>query len=259
METGFTSALTANRAPSTGGSVAGSSETGDTVSTYRNSRADGLRFLMKALDKTSPEDLIAKPVYFTSSNVMCVTGDDPPIYYPMEIGIVKYSLLEGIADPVKDKFHRNIDPGELKCGYASRAKEHVEKTHKMPIWPCLPDSVGSKSRKESVEEQYSQLLHQILAFISDPESYMMDNNGERTLVLFAPEEMVPQMKGILRFLTERCDASDSDLLGLEETIVFLDPAVLLMMYLRKANRNVPYPFCVAQLRKCQYDYTMGKK
>lgn len=51
------------------------------------------------------DDLHHKLIYLIHVNIFCKTDAD--VYYPAEIGIVKFTLEDG----VKDIFHRFIDPG----------------------------------------------------------------------------------------------------------------------------------------------------
>lgn len=56
-------------------------------------------------------DLRDKFIYLIHVNIFCKTDKD--VYFPAEIGLVKFSLREG----VKDILHRYIDPGKRFNGF----------------------------------------------------------------------------------------------------------------------------------------------
>lgn len=50
-------------------------------------------------------------------------------YYPNEIGLLKFSLDQGILETL----HFHLDPGTLPIGYVSEANYRAEKTHQIPF------------------------------------------------------------------------------------------------------------------------------
>ncbi|XP_058446771.1 protein maelstrom homolog isoform X2 [Malaya genurostris] len=89
--------------------------------------------------------------YFISFAYFCVTSSGT--YIPAEMGLVRYSLKDGVMD----KLHMFIDPGKLPLGMAYDAKVHSEGDHQLPI---PPDAKGEKDNDEIILKLFSFLSQQ---------------------------------------------------------------------------------------------------
>lgn len=89
--------------------------------------------------------------YFISFAYFCVTSGGT--YIPAEMGLVRYSLKDGVID----KLHMLIDPGKLPLGMAYDAKQHSESDHQLPI---PPDAMGEKDNDEIILKMFSFLSQQ---------------------------------------------------------------------------------------------------
>lgn len=101
------------------------------------------------LDKAVANNELEKlEFYFISFAYFCVTSGGT--YIPAEMGLVRYSLKDGVMD----KLHMLIDPGKLPLGMAYDAKQHSESDHQLPI---PPDAMGEKDNDEIILKMFSFL------------------------------------------------------------------------------------------------------
>lgn len=104
------------------------------------------------LDKAVANNELEKlEFYFVSFAYFCVTSGGT--YIPAEMGLVRYSLKDGVMD----KLHMFIDPGKLPLGMAYDAKQHSETDHQLPI---PPDAKGEKDNDEIILKMFSFLSQQ---------------------------------------------------------------------------------------------------
>lgn len=86
--------------------------------------------------------------YFISFAYFCVTSAGT--YIPAEMGLVRYSLKDGVMD----KLHMLINPGKLPLGMAYDAKLHSESDHQLKI---PPDAEGEEDNDEIILKLFSFL------------------------------------------------------------------------------------------------------
>lgn len=104
------------------------------------------------LDAATEKNALEKlEFYFISFGYFCVTSAGT--YIPAEMGLVRYSLKDGVVD----KLHMLIDPGKLPLGMAYDAKQHSESDHQLPI---PPDALGEKDNDEIILKLFSFLSQQ---------------------------------------------------------------------------------------------------
>lgn len=119
-------------------------------------------------------------IYIISFNVMVVTRENE--HYPNEIGLVEFSLRDGI----RKIYHAFIDPGQIPIGYFSAAKHHSADSHQLPI----PMS-DAENFNLTLESDYGKILNHILDFTDA-------HKGPK--ILFSHESQVEQTEGSLEFL-----------------------------------------------------------
>lgn len=104
------------------------------------------------LDKAVANNELEKlEFYFISFAYFCVTSGGT--YIPAEMGLVRYSLKDGVMD----KLHMFINPGKLPLGMAYDAKQHSESDHQLPI---PPDAKGEADNDEIILKMFSFLSQQ---------------------------------------------------------------------------------------------------
>ncbi|XP_052900830.1 protein maelstrom homolog [Anopheles moucheti] len=96
------------------------------------------------------------------------------VYLPAELGMVKYSLQDG----VKDRKHLYINPGEIPLGAAYSVHCHTEKTHKLPI----PSNAWGTSSNDEVSEV-------LLSFLAAKDNILQ---------LYTDENSLPSVESMLR-------------------------------------------------------------
>lgn len=151
------------------------------------------------LDKAVANNELEKlEFYFISFAYFCVTSGGT--YIPAEMGVVRYSLKDGIMD----KLHMFIDPGKLPLGMAYDAQQHSESDHQLPI---PPNAMGEKDNDEIILKLFSFLSQQEKMpplFTETTEIKMVENilkgilnqgsMDENTLLVCPLSEMFFQLK-----------------------------------------------------------------
>lgn len=109
-------------------------------------------------------------------------------YIPAEMGVVRYSLRDG----VKDKLHMLIDPGKLPLGFSYDAKVHSESDHQLPI---PPDAMGEKDNDEIVLRLFNFL-----------------SQGEKMPPLFTETTEIRMVENILKGILTQANMDENTLL-----------------------------------------------
>jgi len=94
--------------------------------TISNNREERIRSLSSKFKKIDVKKL---KFYFIKFLNFCKTDDLDPIYVPAEVGLVEYSLEEGITNT----YHKFIKPGPIPPGYASMCKMNSKEYHQIPL------------------------------------------------------------------------------------------------------------------------------
>lgn len=153
------------------------------------------------VDKT----LLEKEFYFISSVFFCQTihGD----IFPAELGLVKFSLNEGIVDSV----HMYINPGKLPLGFSCEAQEVSENTHKLKI---PPNARGLRN--------YRDIQNHILNFLNAGDSVGLP-------VVFTNSNEIKTTVMVLNKIWKECENSDFlKIYGLENLLCRLKEYTLMM-------------------------------
>lgn len=149
-------------------------------------------------DAVAKNELEKLEFYFISFAYFCVTSSGT--YIPAEMGLIRYSLKEGVMD----KLHMRIDPGKLPLGMAYDAKQLSENEHQLPI---PPDAEGEKDNDEIILKLFSFLSQQekMPPLFTDANDIRMVENilkgilnqgamDENTLLVCPLSEMFYQLK-----------------------------------------------------------------
>lgn len=124
--------------------------------------------------------------FFISFAYFCVTSNGT--YIPAEMGLVRYSLRDG----VKDRLHMFIDPGKLPLGFSYDAKVHSESDHGLPI---PPDAMGEKDNDEIVLRLFNFL-----------------SQGEKMPPLFTETTEIKMVENILKGILTQANMDENTLL-----------------------------------------------
>ena len=100
--------------------------------------------------------------YLVHFNILAKTDDTPARFLPCEIGLVEFSLRDG----VKRSLHDFMYPSDVPVGYSYAIRDNAEKTHKLDL-----DQIVHKKPKSSddLANQYSWLLRRIKDFVNPNE------------------------------------------------------------------------------------------
>lgn len=171
------------------------------------------------------------PIYIASFNVLVATREGR--YYPNEIGLVEYTLRDGI----KDSYHCFVDPGKIPQGYSSDAKQHSEKYHQIPF--IMYDFTLAKN-------DYTEIFHDFIKFVK---AY----KGKQ--VIFCHEEQVEQTQACYDWLS---NATKEDQYW--NNIVIADLGILLdELYDVKGFGRLPSVAISDMLVSSTYDYSLNTR
>ncbi|XP_037572826.2 protein maelstrom homolog [Dermacentor silvarum] len=143
-------------------------------------RQQMINSIHRYVDDIGTVDEIKKwPFYILSFNILCEANG---IYYPLEIGLIEYSIEQGFIRA----FHKFVDPGPIPLGFASAAKDHSEATHGIPI-----------TGFEEGTTDYRSVVRDLMAYLRLP------IDEPNLPPLFCMQDHIPQAIGCLRWLEER--------------------------------------------------------
>ncbi|XP_075549809.1 protein maelstrom homolog [Dermacentor variabilis] len=142
-------------------------------------RRDMISSIHRYVDDIGTVDEIKRwPFYILSFNILCEANG---IYYPLEIGLIEYSIEQGFIRA----YHKFIDPGPIPLGFASAAKDHSESTHGIPI-----------TGFEEGTTDYRGVVRGLMAYLRLPvEDAILPP-------LFCMQDHIPQASGCMRWLEE---------------------------------------------------------
>lgn len=82
--------------------------------------------------------------------------------------------------------------------------------------------------------------------------------GRKKIILYAPPGMVDQMVGIFQFIAE--SSQDADIIDMVENQLFIGDAAILLMNLSKVAGNpTPKATCIDRMTSAQHNFTLGKE
>lgn len=193
---------------------------------------------------SSENELLEKPIYIISFNVMC--HDAANEYIPLEIGIVKFTLLDGVVD----KVHKFVDAGPVPVGFASEARQHCESTHQIPF-----EDFALATGLDSVS--YELIVEEIDAFIQEEELFDSSLGQSGVRPLFAHPNDVREI-GLIQ--ARSCLATmgrRARNVNFARSLDVLDITKLLYHFYIKFNRQQFYPICVDKMTSSRFDYIAG--
>ncbi|XP_017841177.1 protein maelstrom [Drosophila busckii] len=112
-------------------------------------------------------------------------GND--IYIPAEFAACEFSLKTGM----NSIYSSHINPGQLIYGLSSDAMDHTSTTHQLPL---PPNALG--------ETNMGRLYENILEYLRGK------NDPKKPVIVFTTTEMLPVVKGCLRYLESDCSDAE---------------------------------------------------
>ncbi|XP_069689384.1 protein maelstrom homolog [Periplaneta americana] len=112
-----------------------------------NKMVEEIEFTVRSLDRSS--SLLSYKFYVIHVNYYCRLENGT--FLPCELGLVEFSLLDGITKT----YHTLINPGGIPMGYNYQAKKYSEDTHSIPV---PPDEFGGESNHPKILEKVKQFV-----------------------------------------------------------------------------------------------------
>jgi protein maelstrom len=191
---------------------------------------------------TDPE-LVTKSWFFMSFNVMVRTNERPPRFLPNELGLVEYSLKEGIIRT----YHEFPDPGPIPMGYSSQVNLH-QKSHKIPNFN-FSLSKGKSDRPQAFEKMFLDMIEMV-----KPSRLQQEVRGKRPLMVFAMPESRDQVKGCL--LTMARETKNPKYLDIvRDDLEVLDIALLWYLIAQRKESSRLHAICLDDLSKSTFDHS----
>lgn len=186
-----------------------------------------LRLVNQLFAKETMETMINKDFYAMEFNISCRTRSN--VFVPIEVGIVKFSIKDGI----KDSYHDFIHPGRVPLGYAATAKDLYLNYHGIPVhgftvknYNLFLENSQKSSRADDTEDYHTAIkeaIKRIDEFVKPDVVYREAERGRpgldvRPVFSYPTEEAgVVQTDGCLRRL-----ASESKNLSFYEGFQVMD-------------------------------------
>ena len=197
--------------------------------------------LIDALVKyKSKEELTKTKFYFMSANIQCVARDG---YRPLEIGIIEYTIGDGI----RLNYHQFIDCGEVPYGHGCEAKDHAQ-THKIP----LKNFLGSSNDYLMIESRILELLSN-----SCPKSVGQQIN--KPMIVFSKTEQIDQNRGALKWISRKSNEmrQQNGDKSYHSNIEVLSASKLLHSILTAAGDCRSMGWCENVITSHAFDYAIG--
>ena len=189
------------------------------------------------------EAAAARKVVVAASNVMVKTTEGK--FLPMELGLVTYSLAEGVCTP----FHRFTDPGPVPMGYMHKVMTHVNETHRIPL-SNFDEAIGRRNK----EREFADMLDEVCIVISDCQ---FQYKGRTCFLIFTRDEMMEQLKGTLRHYIETARHAELHSMWEEGRLRVADIGYLITRLYRAAGILMAQPLCADIPNMASFDWMAG--
>lgn len=178
-----------------------------------------------------------------AANVMVKTIEG--VYLPLELGLVKYSVREGVIS----HYHQFTDPGPVPMGYMHKATTHINSSHKIPLLG-FDQAIGRNDR----QREFQGMMDEISIFLND--CYFQYKNRSRC-VIFTREDMVQQLRGSLEFYIETSGHPEWMQLWEEQRLRVADISFLIFRMYGAIGSGISLPLCADIPNITTYDYQPG--
>jgi protein maelstrom len=187
----------------------------------------------------SDEDIFTRKFFAAATNVRVKTFEGE--YQPVELGIISYTLEDGI----KDNYFQMLNPGPVPVGYMDKSMTHSRDTHKIPV-----DGVPNAKDMTSFDNMFAE----IIIFINDSK---VRHQGVERFVIFTKDDMIEQLEESLKFIAKHSGNQTYEKLFDEGRIIVANMACLMRELLSFAGGCSLLPLCEIALEKVSYDYCPG--
>lgn len=198
------------------------------------------------------EALCAQKWYFIKFVTFCecdVKVDHYDPYYVLgEVGLIEYSLLDGIGI---DYYHSFIKPNKIPLGYTSRCMDSQRDVHKIP----LDSAENSKLVKGKT---YGQIYKDIYEFVTRSSSSGGGSSGGRLPLLFCMSADVAETRFGLEFLWDKAlEELKLDMPPLHDQISDLEWLVMALTdnslsFVQSTELLTRYSFDYSANTRCEY-------
>lgn len=201
------------------------------------------KLIQQMISLKSREQLISTKFFLVSSNIQCYANGE---YRPLEIGIVEYSIKDGVTQ----WYNQFINCGRVPFGFFSDAKEHSERTHKLPLDP---------TEFALASDQFDVIGATIYNFIKSDETDADESNQRLPMVLFSMSDQIEQNSGSLKWIAHQCNKLR---LRCDQPEILTDVRVLnvnkLLHYLMEAAKSPQtLIWCEKMMTSPAFDYSPG--
>ena len=201
-----------------------------------------VKFAGKTRDETMKRSFI-----LASCNVLVRTDEHG--FLPLELGLVKYSIEEGVIA----KYHVFTYPGDVPMGYYRRAMDHQKSTHKLPIGQeSHPTAIG---QSKNPQEEYTNMMTEMIMFMDDCK---FEYSGRHYYLIFTDIEMIPQLKGVFEWICKKTRDPEMWRLWDANFFRFIDMGILIQRLYHSAGiESFPLQLCTDFATSSEYDYKSG--
>jgi hypothetical protein len=225
------------------GALSANSVTGDqTEANGTVSQDDDVFEMVDALVTSDKTVAATRKVIIGSSNVIVKTNEGQ--YFPVEIGLVRYSLAEGVTA----KYQQFTDPGDIPQGYMYKAKDHREKTHHIP--ENFDKAIGRRNRRK----EFESLVDDMCIFMND---CLFQFRGRTYILIFTRDDMVEQMSGTMSYYITESQHNEMQRMWDEMRVRVVDISILLNRLFAATGIAMARPLCADIPNMSTYDFTPG--
>lgn len=200
------------------------------------------------------DEIVNTDFYVVNFNVAVKTKQNA--YIPIEVGIVKFSLKEGI----QDSYHEFIDGGKTPIGHGYEVKEHMERVHKLPLYDISEYPVTEMAATETQEEHVASLENSIAAFNAfvQAERLPVPEGTDTKRKYVQPLFTLPDLDGLGLTQTSGClkrMATEVEQVGFYENYEVLDLTYLMFcLYKRVVGKARPMALCMDDFYRVIHSY-----
>uniref|UniRef100_A0A336KZF2 CSON001911 protein n=1 Tax=Culicoides sonorensis TaxID=179676 RepID=A0A336KZF2_CULSO len=187
-------------------------------------------------DAVRHNKLDTNPFYILSFNYFLKEPNNLK-YYPCELGIVRFSIANGITK----KYHSLINPGTLPLGYRWEITDHHNKTHKLPI---PPHALG--------EEEYEKVLQDMLELFCEERSAV-----EEVFPILVLESEMHMAECILNEFLDKAELEYDAIQILPLTYFFHKLRVAVDKIYLETESQFSFAIAMSHLERDQYQYYQG--
>lgn len=225
------------------GALSADSVTGDFMDVESENTADKeITEMVESLVGQGKEAASAVKLVIGSSNVIVKTTDGR--FFPQEIGLVKYSLTQGVIG----KYQQFTDPGPVPQGYMFKALNHINETHH------IPENFDRAIGRQSKQNDFENMMDEISIFVSESQFQF---KGKTCILIFTKDDMVEQLSGSFLFYLNESNHTQMLRMWNEQRLRVVDISFLICGLYATAGIQMALPLCADIPNMSSFDWTPG--